>query len=311
MPHELTTEVIRLYVSETEGIFCYRDMWEHLDIKSDTGRTTLRKVMQRLVGEGLVERVTSKGDGWFRRILADAEEIDWQHADPSKILKVNYPYGVSDQTAFSFSEHVRAYPGNVQIVGGRTNQGKTCWLLNMLAVNLDNFHESVYMTNEMEAEELASRLSYFKWVSWVYSDNSPRFKAIKRYENWWDVISPDGLNIIDYLDPGESAYMVGPYIDKIKRKLRNGIAIIALQKGSLTIRTKTGIEHRATEYAVGGQFGEHRARLVIYIEEGYLLVKKCKSWNGQNPNGRKYKFSIIEHGSQFSDIRETFEDEVL
>lgn len=307
MPHELTTDIVRLFVSETEGVFCYRDIWEHLDVKSDTGRTTLRQVMKRLVGEGLVERVTGK-DGFFRRIQADIEEIDWQHADSTKILKVNYPCG-SDQTAFSFSEHVRTYPGSIQIVGGRTNQGKTCWLLNMLAMNLDNFSECIYMTNEMEKEEFANRLSYFNWVSWVYSDGTPRFKAIKRYENWWDIISPDGLNIIDYLDPGESPYMVGPYIDKIKRKLKGGLAIIALQKGGITVRTKQGIERRPTEFAVGGQFGEHRARLVIYIEEGYLLVKKCKAWTGQNPNGRKYKFEIINHGSQFSDIRETFEEE--
>ncbi len=310
MAQPLQTETVRLYVSETEGIFCYKDMWIHLDIKTDTGRTTLRQIMKRLVAEGLIERVTSKGDGWFRRIVKDQEEIDWQHADPKDFLKVDFPYGVTDGTKFSFSEHVRIFPGTIQVAGGRTNKGKTTWLLNMLAMNLDNFPECIYMTNEMEKEELANRLSYFDWISWVYSDGSPRFKAIQVYENWWDVISPDGLNIIDYLDPGDSSYMVGPYIDKIKRKLKRGIAIIALQKGSITVKTKSGqIEHRATEYAQGGQFGEHRARLVIYIEEGYLLVKKCKSWEGSNPNGRKYKFDIINHGSQFSNIMETFEDE--
>ncbi len=308
MPPELTSDTVRVWVSETDGIFCYKDIRDDLIVKSEAGRANLRKIMGRLVEEKLVERVTGK-DGFFRRIQVAVEEIDWQHADPSKILKVNYPVG-ADGTAFGFSEHIQTYPGSVHIAGGKTNQGKTCWLLNMLAMNLDNFPECIYMSNEMEKEEFANRLSYFDWVSWVYTDGSPRFRAIKRYENWWDIISPDGLNIIDYLDPGESAYMVGPYIDKIKRKLKGGLAIIALQKGSLTVRTKQGIEHRATEYAVGGQFGEHRARLVIYIEEGYLLVKKCKSWSGQNPNGRKYKFTIINHGSQFSDIRETFEEEV-
>ncbi len=311
MSQPLQTETVRLYVSETEGIFCYRDLWEHLDIKSDTGRTTLRQIMKRLVAEGLVERVTGKGDGWFRRIVKDQTEIDWQHADPQDVLKVNFPYGVADNTNFGFSDKIRTFPGSLHVIGGRTNQGKTCWLLNMLAMNLDNFPESIYMSNEMGKEEFANRLSYFDWVSWVYSDGSPRFKALEVYENWWDSISPDGLNIIDYLDPGEQSYMVGPYIDKIKRKLKRGIAIIALQKGSITVKNKQSgkIEHHSTEYAQGGQFGEHRARLVIYIEEGYLLVKKCKSWQEQNPNNRKYKFSITNHGSQFSDIRETFEDD--
>ena len=75
MPPELTADTVRVWVSETDGVFCYKDIRDDLIVKSGTGRANLRQIMRRLVEEGLVERITGK-DGFFRRILAETEEIE-------------------------------------------------------------------------------------------------------------------------------------------------------------------------------------------------------------------------------------------
>ncbi|GAG83390.1 unnamed protein product [marine sediment metagenome] len=165
------------------------------------------------------------------------------------------------------------------------------------------------MTNEMSDEEFVGRMQYFDWVD-IYDDKGElKFEPIERYENWQDVIQPDSINIIDYLDPGENSYYIGVLIDQIRQSLNKGIAIIAIQKKMITGTKKDGTKYQIkSDYGTGGQYSEHRARLVVHIEPNELYIKKCKGWHTKNPNGKKYKFQIVQHGAKFHDIREITEE---
>ena len=134
------------------------------------------------------------------------------------------------------------------------------------------------------------------WFALTDEFGSPKFEAAVRYDNYEDVILPKGLTVIDYLDPGENAYMVGQQVDAIRRRLNGGVVFIVMQK-------KMG-----SEYAIGGQYSEHRARIVLHIDrdkngQDFLLVKKAKKCRKENLNGKKFSFEIRNNGSQFYNIR--------
>ena len=242
--------------------------------------------------------------GRYRFVNTELEGLDWVEADTENILDIRWPYGWGDKTSFGFDDNLTLYPGSIVVVSGVSNQGKTAFMLNVLVLNLDDW-ECRYLTNEMGPEELKDRLSNFEEFYALTDElGSPRFEAAMRYDNYQDVILPNGLNIIDYLDPGENPYMVGQQIDAIRQKLVNGVAFIALQKKVTTSRGKDGtLKETISDYGTGGQYSEHRARIVLHIERDYLYVKKAKKCRKENLNGKKFEFDIGKNGSQFYNIR--------
>ena len=248
--------------------------------------------------------------GRYRFVNTELESLDWVEADTENILDIRWPYGWGDETSFGFDDNLTLYPGSIVVVSGVSNQGKTAFMLNVLVLNLDDW-ECRYLTNEMGSEELKDRLSNFEeYYALTDELGSPKFEAAMRYDNYQDVILPNGLNIIDYLDPGENPYMVGQQIDAIRQKLVNGVAFIALQKKVTTSRGRDGIlKETISDYGTGGQYSEHRARIVLHIERDYLYVKKAKKCRRENLNGKKFSFEIRNNGSQFYNIRPYVEGE--
>jgi len=145
-------------------------------------------------------------------------------------------------------------------------------------------HEVVYFSSEMGELELQDRLKQFEGPlkSWKVS-----FK--ERSSNFADVIRPDAINIIDYLEVHDEFYKVGLYIKEISDKLVNGIAIIAIQK------------NKGNEYGLGGGRGLEKARLYLSMEPGKIKIVKAKNWanSAKNPNGMECEFKLSS-GWKFS-----------
>ena len=162
---------------------------------------------------------------------------------------------------------------------------------------MDNF-KTIYFTNEMSAVGFKRRMRGFADWCELYNDGLPKFKVVNRYDNYQDVIDPDGLNIIDYLDANEQGeyYKIAPYLKGLHRKLRNGIAVVALQKPP------------GRSDAFGGTNIRGVAALYLAIDKGRLEVIKAKDWVNENPNGRKYSFDITHYGSCFENIHGIHEE---
>ena len=234
--------------------------------------------------------------GRYRFVNTELESLDWVEADTENILDIRWPYGWGDETSFGFDDNLTLFPNSIVVISGPTNLGKSGLALNVVVLNC-GIWQCRYLTNEMGAEELKDRLSNFE-EHYELTDEfgEPKFEAAVRYDNYQDVILPNGLTVIDYLDPGENPYMVGQQVEAIRRKLVNGVVFIVMQK-------KAG-----AEYAVGGQYSEHRARIVLHIDrdkngQDFLLVKKAKKCRKENLNGKKFAFGIRNNGSQFYNIR--------
>ncbi len=300
---DLTQGLVEEWMSTTTGDFHYRDI---LDGSIDPNlKGVLRTIMSRACKKGIAEAVKRRGDGWFRYIKKDVEPFEWWKADPDGLIDLNWPYSPEDNTDFQLDK-ARLYPNAIIVVSGASNWGKTCFMLNFVMENMDK-HDVYYWTNELSEEELADRIRRFNGrFVYLKEDGTPKFSAKPCFDNWQDVINPKGINVIDYLDPGENSYLIGVVIDKLRQVLDGGVVILAIQKKVFQFTDKQGNKHYTySDYGAGGQYSEHRARLVIHLdplEDGNcrLWIKKAKG----SLTGKKFSCKIIEHGSQFHDIQE-------
>ena len=264
--------------------------------EQDTRKAVSRKLYHDY--KELTEPRLEKNGRSYRIIDKTIEEIDWLNADQTQVFKLQMPYGVDDKSQFGFEDYISIPPKGIVLIAGTSNEGKTAFCLNLLVLNMDAYN-STYFTNEYTGIGLKRRLNPFSdWCELTNGDGNAKFKAILRYDNYQDVIDPDGLNIIDYLDVNAEAeyFKLVPYIKRIQRNLKSGIAIIALQKPP----------NRPD--AFGGSNLRGAASLYLAIDKGKLTVVKAKDWTGENPNGKKYAFGIKHYGSMFEGIHEIYED---
>ena len=266
--------------------------WDDTDIR--------KAVSQKLWNDSarMADPKLEKRNKAYRLIDKDVEELDWLNADMEAIYKISLPYGVWDNTHFDFEDNIMIPPKGIVAVAGASNEGKTAFVLNILVLNMDKYN-CTYFTNELTEIGLKRRFrGFMDWCELTNREGKPKFKAILRYDHFQDVVDPDGLNIIDYLDvnaEGEYFKLV-PYMKQIQKKLRKGIAVIALQKPP------------GRSDAYGGANLRGATSLYLSIDKNKLEVVKAKDWVIENPNGRKYSFKLEHHGCVFSDIQGIYED---
>jgi hypothetical protein len=142
-----------------------------------------------------------------------------------------------------------------------------------------------YFSSEMGAMELRARLQKFEGNLQHWKDNV-NFR--ERSSNFADVVKPNDVNIIDFLEVTEDFFKVGGMIKEIYDKLKKGIAIIALQK------------NKGRDLGLGAERSIEKARLYLSIEHGKIKIIKGKNWANPevNPNGMQWSFKLVQ-GSKF------------
>jgi hypothetical protein len=280
----LSEEVAR-WISVTDGDFSVTDCFKTLQtVTRVTNRDNIRQILHRLKKDGVIEKVGKK-DGVYRRIEHEAEDIDFINVN-DEILEIKWPFGIENW--------VHTLPKNIVVVAGEPNAGKTAFLLNVVRMNMQ-VHKIFYFSSEMGALELRNRLEKFGLPLGDWS-----FKVKDRSSNFADVIRPDDINIVDFLEltgaEGSEFYKVGAFIKEIYDRLRRGIAVIAIQKNP-TRRLKDGT--LIGEVGLGGMRGMEKARIYATIGGNVLKLLKAKNWATQtNPNGLQVSFKLIQ-GARF------------
>jgi hypothetical protein len=259
---------VRAWVSVTDGDFSVTDCYKTIQtVTSVTKRDNIRQIIHRLRDEGFVEKVGTK-DGIYRRVENQCDEIDFINA-PDATLAIAYP--------FEIERLVKTLPKNIIVVAGEPNAGKTAFLLNFVKLNMAR-HKVYYFSSEMEGSEFKIRLNKFDipLKEWKFF---PRVRS----SNFADVIKPNDINIIDFLEMSEDFFRVGGMIKQIFDRLKDGIAVIAIQKNP------------RTDYGLGGMRSLEKARLYCAIEPGKIKIVKAKNWAGtENPNGLQMDFKLAQ-----------------
>ena len=268
------TQELRDYISITSGAFNVTNASQAITFHN---KASIRTILHRLsTGEGrIIEPDKVRGDGWFRRIENDLAEIDFKNAK-GDFLDIKYPFGIE--------KWFKTAPKNIIVIAGEPDAGKTAFLLNFAALNNWNSMGITYFSSEMGEFELKTRLMNFSRPT----INGWRMQVFERSADFADVIRPDGINIIDFLELHDEFYKVGFFMKQIFDKLDKGIALIAIQKNP------------GKDQGLGGMRSIEKARLAVNMERGgRLIIEKAKNWATENnPRGLCVNYKLVG-GSDF------------
>ncbi len=267
--------------------FSSEDAWRHITgqgvILSTQGKNNVAKRLRRDADRGLLRRRGKK----FKAL--DKSTI--KKMNPFKEAREN-KIALKFPTMFGFTESIIVSEGDVIVIAGESNQGKTTLAYNILADNMDN-HEAFLISTEATASKFTDRFKTMYWVNPVKENGDLKFEyAFMDGTNYEEVIEPDKINIIDWVGLRGEYYLIENIIQDIKARLNKGIAVLVLQK-------KEG-----QDVPVGGEFAYRRADVCFAISKGLLKVIKVKSWNPPDPNYKMFKFNITEGECHFDNIRE-------
>ena len=261
------------WILSTNGNFLSTDVYKSLQLSTRDQHKNVSIILKRLLDKGVIEKFGEKNGSW-RVVDNEAQTIDWYNSDV-KALDIKWPLGIED--------FVMTMPKNIIVVAGTPNAGKTAFLLNVVKMNMGGNIPIHYFSSEMGSMEFKGGLQKFdlplsKW----------RFNAKERASNFDDVIQPDDINIVDFLELSDEFYKVGGMLKKIFDKLKNGIAIVALQKNP------------GAAMARGGIGTLEKPRLYITMDSGIMKIEKGKNWKDPevNPNGLQVRFSLVQ-GAKF------------
>lgn len=267
---------VREYILSINGQFLSRDVQNCLGLSNRRDQKNLSEILRVLVSEGIIERYGDK-NGCFRRIDKTCEIIDWKNASTDP-FSVNLPFGLNHL--------VQIMSKNLIVVAGSPDAGKTAFLLNVVLLNSKKHAGNIhYFSSEMGGNELKKRLNEFDnvdlktWDTCIFKERSYSFS---------DVIEPDAINIIDFIEINKDFWLISQYLTDIHNKLKNGIAFVALQKNP------------GAEAGRGGTFGLEKPRLYLTIDKDYpnghlIKIIKAKNWaHSVNPNGMTKSFKIVK-----------------
>jgi hypothetical protein len=261
--------------------FSDRDIDHDLDLIEPEEKAARADILARMVREKLVEKI-GRRRGWYRHINRDLALIDYRNADVTP-FNIQLPLGIS---AFC-----RLYPKSLIAISGEKNSGKSAYCLNIVKFNQNRDKQIFYFSSEMLETEFRVRLEAFRDMrleDW-------NFNPVHRTENFEDVVDPDGINIIDFLEVHDEFWKVGQKMSAIFKQLNTGIAIVCVQKNP------------NQEHGRGGTFLIEKPRLTLSLSRKFneldeldgasCTVTNCKFPNGKNLNGLTRDYKIL-NGSE-------------
>lgn len=236
--------------------------------------------LERLVAADVLEHA-GKRRGWYRLRNKDLNKLDFVNADESPV-ELWLP--------FRLHTLVNIHTGNLIVLAGTPNSGKSACMLNIIRENMDTWAVH-YFTSEMEAGELKLRLSKFIDIAldqWT-------FNAYRRGGEFADVIvpGPGNLNLIDFLEIHDEFYVIAARLKEIHDRLNGAIAIVGLQKNP------------GADTGLGGWRSMEVTRLAIAMEYQRVKITKAKNYVDPelNPNGMVCNFKLY-NGCQITERRD-------
>jgi len=286
-------------------------------------------LLPQLVGETLTR------EQWYRAVGAnpfDAKQADYRHAiskvlknlsevnKKKQIVKVGNGFKVIDDTVlsidllgdcdpaknlllpFGIHEYCKVFAGNIVVVYGSKDAGKTAFLLNMIKLNRNRGHTLNYYTSEMGKSELVNRLLQDKDLT--LEQWASIFNPKERSSNFDEILDADAFSFIDFLELGgdDNEYYKGvALIRRIYDKLAGGkgIAVIACQK------------NRNAELPKGGSGMLEKARIAVSLDKGTAKLVVAKNWvEGitSSPTGTNWTYKLVG-GITYFNVMEGDNDE--
>ncbi len=305
---KLTNDYVKQFLKPMEGrIITLTDLRKELQIEKGTAAwDDIRNILLELsrLKEPIVAQSGKRDGVWkvIRRAIAvPVFSVEREHIPP---FDLKFPRDRVTDIELPMAGKMVIREGDLILIGGVSNYGKTTMSMNFLAENIDK--SPVLMGNEFTSlvEEkytptprFLNRLESIKWVSWVYDDNTDRFTLLPVFEDFAENVVKDKINIFDWIniETGEH-YLIGSILNGIKRNVGRGIGIAVLQKSD------------KADSARGGQFTKDFADFELLIDKygelgSRITVGKCKE-STEPLTGRSWAFEIWNNGVEIKNVRE-------
>ena len=295
MADKLTKSQIDIWLDTEEDEFYIDKLRAKYQI--DPASDNFYKVISRMCIDKKLKRL---GRGLYRKIKP-IKPVKWREADETKYYDLRFPCSHKDNSSFYFNDLINVSPGDLIVIGGVSNYGKTALALNILGENVD-LHPCVLMGNEyttldnIPSPKFKRRMLKMDWVKWVDGNNNDKFLLLPVRNNFEDYIEKGKINIIDWINLTDNFWKIGQILEDSKVSVGDGIVIAVLQKeeGADLARGKGFTRDMADVYFKIDPYGQFESRLTI---------DKVK--DPQKPvMGRTWAFKIIDRGANLSEIRE-------
>lgn len=283
---------VESYIAVTDGEFSVTGCYNALQVVTNSEKTAVRVALSRLKGK-VIEKSGTK-DGVYKRIVNNLDFIDFNSNDPEEIeYPVKLPLGLNDL--------VEIYEGNIILIAGEFNSGKTLFMLNALLKN-KNHLPIRYISSEMDKNEFRKRFRGFTSIPPDFWHQDDMTDYVKRSMDFHTALRPGALNLIDYMefkgaDFTQGAEMMRNIHDALGGK---GLAIVAIQKKQGATLPRSGdlvMEKPRLAISLSKMQGLQETR-------GVAQILKAKAVKAGKCDDKKLIFEIADWGSNFKTIQD-------
>jgi len=261
----------------------------------------IRTIMFRLAdGKHRLVKPSGRRDGVYKVIKqvkpVSVFGVERERRPPFPLV---FPRDFDTGMEFPFSEDIVIREGDIVLIAGQSNYGKTTIAMQFCAENIDR--NPVLMGNEYTKDDeplprFLNRLDAMDWVEWTNGDGGDKFLLLPVDADYPEHIVEDRINIADWvkLDPNR-LYEISDTMDAMKKAVGKGIVIAVIQKSE------------TSDSGRGGQFTKDFADVELLIDrhtdnESRITIGKVKE-STRHVIGRSWAYEISK-GVKLHNIRE-------
>ena len=250
------------------------------------------------------KKIKMLGRGWYRKIKP-IQPLKIKGVMSEDYFDMGFPKSHTDYSTFGLEDLVLVSQGDLIIIAGTSNAGKTTLAHNILAENIEikpNLMGNEYKSNDgFLMPKYLRRFKRFDWANLINGTKGLNFDVYPIDDNYDDYISMygrDKLNIVDWLGLEKDWFRMGKILKDIKNSVGSGVAVVVLQKkhGVKYAYGAEGTEQFADIYMTIDPLGKHEGRLTLG------KVKEPKDRTRLNASSRMWGYETTD-GSNLLNIR--------
>jgi len=263
------SEEVREFISVTKGNFRVTDVEHWVTGVTNKSNKAILMALHRLVKDEKIEKLTFPGT--YRVIDATSESVNIKNVQKGEWIDVALPFGLE--------EYCKIAAGNLILIGGVTNSGKSAVIFELIRRNMHK-RKCFYFSSEMSKETVRGRIEKFK------DETDWDFEVVEGWGQNVDCLKPDDFNFIDWVEAKQDTWTIANTLSAIQQKMKKGVAFAAVQK------------NRNNPDPFGGEQSKSKAALAVMIDPDFpgavMRVTKAKAFGEINPNGFITKFKIVQ-----------------
>jgi len=297
---EIDIQTVRELLSGHEGQTVTLD-WVRSELQVVKGTRSwerVREMMPELRGKKLVKPTGRQGEF---KIIRQVERVNVYESQRKPPIELFFPRDFETGQELPFFRDIVFYEGDLVLITGFTNKGKTGLIMNWVAELIE--FNPVLMGNEFTDVDMKAkprfldRLDKMDWVEWSNGNGEDKFELYPVQEDFAEHVVKDRINFIDWIDNSGDYSKASQILRDAKLAIGKGILVAVLQMNP-------GVGH-----AMGGYQTQHYVDCEIQLDnfgdmkdEILLTVGKVKQAT-KPVMGKTYNF-YLQNGVKIMNFHE-------